>query len=187
MSAFVTSYSRCPSPIGVWLLVSDGESLTGVYPESHRAVPDVTDGWRKDDAFFAGVRDQLGAYFSGRLMDFTVRLAPKGTHFQRRVWDALREIPLGQTTSYGALASHLGSPSSSRAVGAANGKNPISLIVPCHRVIGSSGLLTGYAGGLELKQWLLEHEATTARRSAGGVTPVSLAAVAPRARQVTCA
>jgi methylated-DNA-[protein]-cysteine S-methyltransferase len=118
-------------------------------------------------------------------VDFTVRLAPKGTHFQRRVWDALREIPLGTTTNYGALAAHLGMPSASRAVGAANGKNPISLILPCHRVVGAGGALTGYAGGLELKQWLLEHEATTARRSAGGVTPIALAAVAPRAAQLT--
>jgi methylated-DNA-[protein]-cysteine S-methyltransferase len=181
----VTSYSRFSSPIGTWLLISDGESLTGLFPESHRAVPAVTDGWRRDDAFFAGVRDQLGAYFAGRLMDFKVRLAPKGTPFQRRVWDTLREIPLGATTSYGALAAHLGNPAASRAVGAANGKNPISLIVPCHRVVGAAGSLTGYAGGLELKQWLLEHEATTARRSAGGVTPIALAAVSPRAAQVT--
>lgn len=182
---FVTTYSRCSSPVGAWLLVSDGESLTGVYPESHRAVPEVTPGWRRDDAFFAGVRDQVTEYFAGRLMDFKVRLAPRGTHFQRRVWDALREIPLGTTTSYGALATHLGNPTASRAVGAANGRNPISLIVPCHRVVGAAGSLTGYAGGLELKQWLLEHEATTARRSQGGVTPIALAAVAPRAVQLT--
>ena len=183
--ASVTTYSRFTSPIGTWLLVSDGESLTGVFPESHRAVPEVTDGWRRDDAFFAGVRDQLNEYFAGRLMDFKVRLAPKGTHFQRRVWDALREIPLGSTTSYGALATHLGNSTASRAVGAANGKNPISLIVPCHRVLGADGLLTGYAGGLELKRWLLDHASTTARRSAGGVTPIALAAVSPRAVQLT--
>lgn len=181
----VTTYSRYRSPIGTWLLLSDGQSLTGVFPESHRAVPEVTPGWLKDDAFFAGVRDQLTAYFAGRLMDFTVRIAPHGTPFQRKVWAALQEIPLGHTTSYGALATHLGNPSASRAVGAANGKNPISLIVPCHRVVGTSGTLTGYAGGLELKQWLLEHEATTARRSAGGVTPVALAAVERRAVQLT--
>lgn len=182
--AFVTTYSRCTSPVGQWLMLSDGESLTGVFPESHRDVPD-TENWRRDDAFFAGVRDQLIAYFAGRLTDFTVKLAPQGTPFQRRVWDALREIPLGTTTTYGAIATHLGSPSSSRAVGAANGKNPISLIVPCHRVIGTAGALTGYAGGLELKQWLLEHEATTARRAAGGVTPIALAAVTRRAVQLT--
>ncbi len=183
--AFVTTYSRCASPVGPWLLVSDGEALTGVYPESHRAVPELTSGWQRDDAFFAGVRDQLAAYFVGRLTEFTVKLAPEGTPFQRRVWGALREIPLGTTTTYGALATHLGSPTASRAVGAANGKNPLSLIVPCHRVIGSGGALTGYAGGLALKEWLLDHEATTARRSAGGVTPLTLAAVCPRAVQLT--
>jgi len=180
----VATYSRFRSPVGHWLLVSDGKSLTGAYPESHRAVPDVTDAWHRDDAFFAGVRDQLAAYFAGRLVDFTVPLAPDGTAFQRRVWNALREIPLGATTNYGALAAHVGAPTASRAVGAANAKNPISLIVPCHRVVGATGLLTGYAGGLELKQWLLEHEATTARRSAGGVTPIGLAAVSPRAVQL---
>ena len=183
--ALPTTWSRYTSPIGSWLLLSNGESLTGVFPESHRAVPDVTTGWRRNDAFFAGVRDQLAAYFAGRLVNFTVPLAAKGTHFQRRVWDALREIPLGTTTSYGALAAHLGMPTASRAVGAANGKNPISLIVPCHRVLGADGLLTGYAGGLELKRWLLDHESTTARRSAGGVTPIALAAVSPRAVQLT--
>lgn len=182
--AFVTTYTRVLSPVGAWLLVSDGESLTGVFPESHRAVPE-TDEWRRDDAFFAGVRDQLSAYFAGRLMNFTVPLAARGTHFQRRVWDALREIPLGTTTTYSALATHLRCPTASRAVGAANARNPISLIVPCHRVVGASGTLTGYAGGLELKQWLLDHEATTARRCKGGLTPASLAAVAPRAVQLT--
>ena len=111
-------------------------------------------------------------------------LVAQGTEFQRRVWNALREIPLGATTHYGALAAHLGAPTASRAVGSANAKNPISLIVPCHRVVGATGKLTGYAGGLELKQWLLDHESTTARRSAGGVTPVGLAAVSPRAVQL---
>jgi methylated-DNA-[protein]-cysteine S-methyltransferase len=185
--ASVVTYSRCASPVGHWLLVSDGEALTGVYPESHRAVPEITTAWRRDDAFFAGVRDQFTAYFSGRLTEFTVKLAPKGTPFQQRIWAALREIPLGTTTHYGALAAHIGSPSASRAVGAANAKNPIALIVPCHRVIGSAGALTGYAGGVELKQWLLEHEATTARRAAGGVTPIGLASVAPSAVQLTLA
>lgn len=180
---FVTTFSRCHSPVGSWLLVSDGQALTGMYPESHRAVPS-TDGWRRDDAWFAGVRDQLIAYFAGRLTKFSVPLAAAGTKFQKRVWAALSEIPLGATATYGNIASHLGAPSSSRAVGAANGKNPISLIVPCHRVVGADGSLTGYAGGVELKQWLLEHEATTARRSCGGVTPIGLAAVTRHATQV---
>lgn len=180
--AFATTYSQCHSPIGSWLMVSDGQFLTGLFPESHRALPD-TSGWRRDDEQFAGVRDQLIAYFAGRLTRFTVPLAPIGTPFQKKVWAALTEIPLGATTSYSGLATHLGMPSASRAVGAANGKNPISLIVPCHRVIGAQGALTGYAGGTELKAWLLEHEATTARRASGGVTPVAMAAVT-RARQL---
>lgn len=177
-------YTRCRSPVGSWLLVSDGVALTGAYPESHRAVPPVTDAWRRDDAFFAGVRDQLDAYFAGRLTAFDVPLAPEGTPFQQQVWGALREIPVGSTTTYGGLAEHLGRPTAARAVGAANGKNPLSLIVPCHRVVGTSGL-TGYAGGLELKQWLLDHEATMVRRAHCGVTPVALAAVARRAVQLT--
>ena len=176
-------YTLCPSPVGSWLLVSDGVALTGVYPESHRAVPDASH-WKRNDAFFAGVRDQLAAYFAGRLTDFTVDLAPQGTPFQKKVWTALREIHLGQTTTYGALAAHLGAPSASRAVGAANGKNPISLLIPCHRVVGSNGTLTGYAGGTELKQWLLDHEAAMVRRGCGGVTPLGLAAVTRRAMQV---
>lgn len=180
---FSTTFSTCSSPVGKWLLVSDGDALIGAYPESHRAVPD-TAGWKRDDAFFAGVRDQLAAYFAGQLNTFTVKLGARGTEFQQRVWKALTELRLGATTTYGAIATHLGCPSASRAVGAANGKNPISLIVPCHRVVGSTGELTGYAGGVELKQWLLEHESTTARRVCGGITPVGLAAVTPRAMQV---
>ncbi|MGV3619602.1 MAG: methylated-DNA--[protein]-cysteine S-methyltransferase [Archangium sp.] len=185
--AFVTCYSRCSSPVGSWLLISDGEALVGVYPESHRAVPAITAGWKRDDGFFAGVVDQMHAYFAGHLTEFDVPLAPQGTPFQKKVWAALREIPMGTTTTYGALAAHLGQASASRAVGAANGKNPISLIVPCHRVIGTSGTLTGYAGGLELKQWLLEHEATLARRCKGGLTPLSQRAVTRHSAQLTLA
>lgn len=161
-------------------MTSDGVALTGLYPESHRAVPQDTDLWRRDDAFFAGVRDQLAAYFAGRLTRFTVPLATQGTAFQRRVWAALGEIPLGSTASYSALALHLGSPGAARAVGAANSRNPISLIVPCHRVVGAGGTLTGYAGGLVLKQWLLEHEATMVHRSHCRMAPMALAAAAPR-------
>ena len=128
--------------------------------------------------------DQLRAYFAGHLTVFNVPLAPQGTAFQKQVWSALREIPLGATTTYGALAAHVGKPSAARAVGAANGKNPISLIVPCHRVIGGSGSLTGYAGGVELKAWLLEHEATMARRTKGGLTPPALCAVSRNSMQL---
>lgn len=179
---FANAYSLYRSPVGTWLLLSDGDALTGVYPETHAALPDMS-GFRRDDHFFTGVIDQLGAYFAGRLTEFTVKLAPQGTGFQRRVWAALQEIPLGATTTYGCLAAHLGAPSASRAVGSANAKNPISIIIPCHRVVGTSGVLTGYAGGLEMKRWLLEHEGS-ARRALGGVTPLGLAAVTRHAAQL---
>ena len=101
---------------------------------------------------------QLEEYFAGTRTDFTLPLAASGTPFQERVWTALRDIPYGTTESYGSLARRLGAPGASRAVGLANGRNPIAIVVPCHRVIGSSGLLTGYAGGIERKRWLLDHE-----------------------------
>jgi O-6-methylguanine DNA methyltransferase len=103
---------------------------------------------------------QLGEYFAGKLHSFDLPLAPKGTEFQLSVWQALRAIPSGVTTNYGAIASAIGKPTASRAVGAANGRNPISIVVPCHRVIGSNGTLTGYGGGLDRKAWLLNHETT---------------------------
>lgn len=149
-------FSTFRSPVGELLLTSDGRALTGLYPASHRALPTIKGA--RDDAFFTGVRDQLKAYFSGRLESFEIALAPVGTLFQHRVWDALRAIPYGAQWSYGSVAALLGKPSGSRAVGLANGKNPLSIVVPCHRVIGANGLLTGYAGGLALKRWLLDHE-----------------------------
>jgi methylated-DNA-[protein]-cysteine S-methyltransferase len=151
-------FSTYQSPIGELLLTSDGRAMTGLYPATHRAPP--LDSGVRDDAFFTGVRDQLKAYFAGRLEAFDIEQAPIGTPFQHRVWDALRAIPYGAQWSYGALATLLGKASASRAVGLANGKNPLSIIVPCHRVIGANGMLTGYSGGLELKRWLLDHEAT---------------------------
>ncbi len=106
---------------------------------------------------------QLAEYFAGKRRDFDVPLAASGTGFQQRVWRELAKIPYGETRSYGELARALGSPTASRAVGAANGKNPISILVPCHRVIAGSGALTGYAGGVAAKKWLLEHEARWGR------------------------
>ena len=157
--ASVPCYSVAPSPMGELLLTSNGEALTGVYPSSHRAPPELST-FVRDDRFFTGVRDQLAAYFAGSLQAFDVPLSPAGTAFQRAVWAALNTIPFGLTWSYGRLANFLGKPKASRAVGLANGKNPLSIIVPCHRVIGADGSLTGYAGGVEMKRWLLEHEAS---------------------------
>jgi len=162
--ASVSLFSVVGSAVGQLLLTSDGEGLTGLYPQTHRALPS-TSGRSRSDTFFTGVRDQLDAYFAGRLTRFEVALSPKGTAFQRLVWSALCEIPFGATVTYGELAARIGKPSASRAVGLANARNPISLIVPCHRVVGASGKLTGYAGGLELKARLLEHEATLSRQA----------------------
>jgi methylated-DNA-[protein]-cysteine S-methyltransferase len=161
-------HSYLPSPIGQVLVTADGRGLTGLYTCEHVRLP-VELGARAD-AEFAVVRDQLAEYFAGERTEFDLPLAPAGTEFQQRVWQLLRAIPLGQTRTYGQLAAELGNPAAMRAVGLANGRNPISIIVPCHRVIGSTGALTGYAGGLAAKQWLLEHERQVASRR-----PASLA------------
>lgn len=116
-------------------------------------------GWRRDDTELAEARAQLDEYFAGTRTDFELELAADGTLFQKKVWKALRTIPFGTTQSYGQLATKIGKPTAARAVGAANGCNPISIVVPCHRVIGADGSLTGFGGGLKRKQWLLNHEA----------------------------
>jgi methylated-DNA-[protein]-cysteine S-methyltransferase len=156
-----------PSPIGSLLLASDGAALTAVEMEPHRAA--VSAGARADDGPFRAVIEQLAAYFAGELTQFDLPLAPHGTAFQQRVWTALLAIPYGRTTSYGELASDVGNPNASRAVGLANGRNPLAVIVPCHRVIGRDGRLTGYGGGLDRKRWLLEHERAVLTRLGGTV------------------
>ncbi|MEO7795423.1 MAG: methylated-DNA--[protein]-cysteine S-methyltransferase, partial [Thermoanaerobaculia bacterium] len=113
---------------------------------------------RPDDGPFVETRRELEAYFAGELREFSLALAPEGTLFRQKVWRALLDIPYGATESYGALAQRIGLPQAARAVGLANGRNPISIVVPCHRVIGKNGALVGYGGGLERKQWLLAHE-----------------------------
>jgi methylated-DNA-[protein]-cysteine S-methyltransferase len=153
-------YIRMDSPIGELLLVGDGRALHGLHMQEGRTAASVHREWRPADEPFADVRRQLSEYFDGERDEFDVPLAMTGTPFQRRVWQALQRIPYGETTTYGELARRLGRPSASRAVGLANGRNPIAVIVPCHRVIGSDGSLTGYGGGVERKRLLLELEAT---------------------------
>ncbi|MEH3145953.1 MAG: methylated-DNA--[protein]-cysteine S-methyltransferase [Methylobacterium frigidaeris] len=153
-----TVYTTLDSPIGPLLLAGDGVRLSRLgFPSGKGAVPPRPD-WRRDDAAFPEVRAQLGAYFDGRSTRFDIPLDPRGTPFQLRVWEALTAIPPGETISYGELARRIGQPTASRAVGAANGANPLPVIVPCHRVIGAGGGLTGFGGGIETKRWLLALE-----------------------------
>ena len=142
------------SPLGPLRLHAQVDELVGVYLPAQIAPPATPGRARVLDATAA----QLAEYFAGKRTAFDLPLRATGTSFQTRVWDALVAIPYGETRSYGALATALGRPSGSRAVGSANGKNPISIIVPCHRVIAANGALTGYAGGVPAKQWLLAHE-----------------------------
>lgn len=153
-------YALHNSPTGELLLMSDGRALTDLHMTTGKYVPEARKDWVRDDALpvFALARKELDAYFAGTLRTFTVPLAPKGTDFQKRVWTALTKIPFGETRTYGQQAAMIGQPAAVRAVGAANGKNPIGIIVPCHRVIGANGTLTGYAGGLHNKELLLKLE-----------------------------
>lgn len=151
-------YTRVSSPIGSLLLLSNGEALTGIYMDPHTHGPAFDPAWIKNDAWFRPVREQLDAYFAGALARFDVPMAPRGTEFQLAVWQALLTIPYGTTASYLAIARQIGRPDAVRAVGAANGRNPISIIVPCHRVVGADGSLVGYAGGVDRKRRLLELE-----------------------------
>jgi methylated-DNA-[protein]-cysteine S-methyltransferase len=155
----MNAFCHFESPIGRLLLTSDGTALTGLYMEPSRKAQS-TEGWTEDASVapIALTVRQLGEYFAGTRRHFDLPLRLQGTDFQRRVWQALTEIPYGQTWSYGELAKRIDNPSASRAVGLANGRNPISILVPCHRVIGADGSLTGYGGGLERKRWLLAHE-----------------------------
>jgi methylated-DNA-[protein]-cysteine S-methyltransferase len=151
-------YSYLDSPIGRLLLTGKSTALTGLYLCEQKHAPKLAAEVTEDDSQFDDVVAQLGEYFRGSRLAFDLPLAPTGTEFQKRVWQELLKIPYGYTQSYGALAKCVGNPAASRAVGLANGRNPISIIVPCHRVIGANGSLTGYGGGLEAKKWLLEHE-----------------------------
>lgn len=143
------------SPVGPLRLVRGEHGLRGLYFAQHRHAPALDPAWLTDDTAFDDARAQLDAYFAGGLRTFDLPLDPVGTVWQHRVWTMLREIPYGRTWSYGELAARLGVRRSARAVGLANGRNPLSIIVPCHRVIGGDGRLTGYGGGLARKEFLL--------------------------------
>lgn len=154
-----TTHTVTDSPYGPLTLVAEDGVLSRLHMEGQRHRPSQeTFGELDDGGPFPEVIRQLGAYFAGELTEFDLELDLRGTDFQRAVWDRLRRIPYGETRSYGELAQDLGSPGASRAVGLANGKNPVGIIVPCHRVIGSTGSLTGYGGGLDRKQRLLAFE-----------------------------
>lgn len=160
------AYGYCNSPLGDILVAGDGHLLHKVvFPtEGDNYRPDPA--WAQDDAVVAGVCQQLSAYFSGGLTKFDTRLSFAGTVFQNKVWHTLCEIPFGETITYGILATRIGNPKASRAVGGANGANPIPILVPCHRVIGSDKSLTGFGGGIEIKKYLLDHERQVAAKHA---------------------
>jgi methylated-DNA-[protein]-cysteine S-methyltransferase len=153
-----TRYTVIDSPLGELLVARDEEGITALLlPHAKKPARPGSD-WVRDDAAFPDVRTQLAEYFAGQRTSFDLPLHLIGSAFQKRVWTGLLRIPCGETTSYGALAGRIGAPGAARAVGLANGQNPIAIIVPCHRVIGADGSLTGYGGGLPTKQWLLTHE-----------------------------
>ncbi len=166
-----TTFTRVPTPVGELTLTASDSGLTGVYfPTSRRGPPPTeredwveADGRGPAGAVLARARQQLAEYFAGTRTAFDVPLDPAGSAFERRVWDALRAIPYGATLSYSALARGLGDVRATRAVGTANARNPIPIIVPCHRVVGARGELTGFGGGLDRKRWLLEHEGALMR------------------------
>ena len=164
-------FTRAPSPLGPLLLVGTRDALTSIWLPSGRDRLEPGPDWIESVQPFAEAVRQLDAYFAGRLREFDLPLAPKGTAFQQRVWQALLDIPYGETVSYGELARHIGRPSAVRAVGAANGQNPLSIVIPCHRVIGSDGRLVGYGGGLPAKSALLALEQRVAGAPARPVRP----------------
>ena len=182
-AASMTRYGDVfPSPVGPLLVLVDGEGAVVLveFPRSRSrrqmetALADLGPSVHRDPDRVAPVRRQLEEYFDGRRQDFDLKVHPAGTEFQHLVWAALRKIPYGTTTSYGELAASLGRPNSSRAVGAANGANPVSIIVPCHRVVGADGSLTGFGGGLETKRYLLDLEGAPCT-AAGGQGQLRLA------------
>ena len=166
-------YSTFSSPVGELLLTASDGMLTELSMVLKQGRPALypKPEWRRDDAALRTAREQLEAFFAGELQNFNLPLRMTGTPFQKQVWQGLLEIPYGTTISYATLATQIGRPGASRAVGAANGRNPIGIIVPCHRVIGADGTLTGYGGGLDRKEWLISHEASVVAREHARAEP----------------
>jgi methylated-DNA-[protein]-cysteine S-methyltransferase len=183
-----TYYTIMPSPIDDLLLVSDGEALTGLLMETRPHGRTIAATWKQDPGPFREVARQLRAYFAGDPSRFDVPIRLEGTDFQQTVWAALRRLHFGERVSYGELARRIGRSGAGRAVGTANGRNPVAIIVPCHRVVGAGDLLGGYGGGLDRKRWLLEHEARTVglRFERGSVDgdALDLRALTPRSRAI---
>jgi methylated-DNA-[protein]-cysteine S-methyltransferase len=152
-------YTLIDSPLGDLLAFGDADGIAGLYLPTGKNAFVAHSEWTHDDAAFEELHVQLGEYFAGTRREFDLPLNAHGSAFQQRVWAELCRIPYGETVSYGATAVAIGAPTAARAVGLANGQNPISIVVPCHRVVGANGSLTGYGGGLPAKRWLLEHEA----------------------------
>lgn len=157
-----TYFSTMSSPVGRLTLVGEGEDLVGLYFDKDPLAAKMRDGSGRDDRRLRSAIEQLEEYFAGARRRFELSIVPPGTSFQRKVWAALLRIPFGATASYGEIARAVGRPDASRAVGGANHRNPIAIIIPCHRVIGADGSMTGYGGGLPRKRLLLELEARTA-------------------------
>ena len=164
------SYGAFDSPVGPLLVAGDGERLHLISFPSERRMREPQAGWRREESLFAEAFRQLEAYFAGELTRFDLPLHLAGSAFQNKVWTALCDIPFGETISYGALASRIGKPTASRAVGGANGANPLPIVVPCHRVIGSDRSLTGFGGGVETKRYLLAHEQRVAAKEGAQTT-----------------
>lgn len=154
------SWTETATPLGTMLIAGAGEGLVGAWFPGQRHFMGIAEGWTRHDgeALLREAAAQLAAYFAGRLAAFDLPLAPRGTPFQQEVWSAIARVGYGVTSSYGEVAAALGKPAAARAVGAATGRNPIGIIVPCHRLVGRLGALTGYAGGIDRKRWLLDLE-----------------------------
>ena len=155
-------YARFKTPLGTVLAIAAGGVITGLHFEGAKHAPAVAPEWR-EDPYASPLQEcaqQLSDYFAGKRQCFDLPVAPQGTPFQQRVWREIAQVPFGATITYAELASRAGSPGSARAAGAATGRNPLAIVVPCHRIVGTGGALTGYAGGLERKRSLLAHEGT---------------------------